>query len=136
MIQVGRNLLADLADAGVRIKFLIRDRDTKFSAAFDRLVADDCIRTVRTPIRAPRPNAFAERWVRTVRTECLDHSIVVSRAQAERALRRYVAHHNAERPHLGLGVDTPKPRATVVPVGAIGRRDALGGIIREDRRAA
>jgi transposase InsO family protein len=132
--QIGRNLLGDLGDTGARGKFLIRDCDTKFSACFDRLLADAGIRTVRTPVRSPRPNAFAERWVRTVRTECLDRLIIVSRAQAERALRRYVAHYNAERPHLGLGLDTPEPHFGVVPTGSICRKDILGGIIHEYRR--
>jgi transposase InsO family protein len=136
MLQVGRNLLGDAAEVGATVRFLIRDRDAKFAASFDRLLADSGIETVRTPIRAPRANAFAERWVRTVRGECLDHLIIVTRAQAERALRRYVGHYNAERPHLGLGLDTPHPRGEVPPVGTIGRRDVLGGIIHEYHRAA
>jgi transposase InsO family protein len=136
MLQVGRNLLGDLAEVGAKVRFLIRDRDAKFAGSFDRLLADAGIETVGSPIRAPRANAFAERWVRTVRGECLDQLIIVSRAQTERALRRYLRHYNAERPHLGLDLDTPQPRGQVLPVGTIGRRDVLGGIIHEYHRAA
>jgi len=87
---------------------LIRDRDAKFSGPFDEVFRTEGVTIVRTPIRAPRANAFAERWVRTVRTECLDWTLVRGREHLERVLRIYAEHYNAERPHRGLGLATPE----------------------------
>ncbi|HCP61108.1 MAG TPA: integrase, partial [Actinobacteria bacterium] len=90
------------------VRFLIRDRDAKFSGPFDEVFRTEGVTIVRTPIRAPRANAFAERWVRTVRTECLDWTLVRGRGHLERVLRIYAEHYNAERPHRGLGLATPE----------------------------
>ena len=95
--QQARNLGLDLSDKGVR--FLIRDRDTKYSGSFDELFRSEGIRVVRTPVRAPKANAIAERFVRTVRSECLDWLLILNRRHLERVLRLYVAHYNRERPH-------------------------------------
>ena len=84
--QVARNLVGDLADRSHDIKFLIRDRDTKFTAAFDEVFRSEGIRVIKTPIRSPLANAFAERWVRTVRTECLDWLLVLGHRHLERVL--------------------------------------------------
>ena len=88
--QVARNLLADLADAGMAMKFLIRDRDTKFTRAFDEVFRSEGLRIILTPVRSPRANAYAERWVRTVRTEALDWMLIVGRRHLERILAIYV----------------------------------------------
>jgi len=92
------------------------------------------VKVIVTPIRAPRANAFAERWVRTVRTECLDWTIVFGRRRLERIVRTYAAHYNGRRPHRGLGLATPQPRPDPDPraEGArVRRRDVLGGLIHE-----
>jgi transposase InsO family protein len=136
MTQIARNLTAEIRDAGSKVKFLVRDRDTKFCAPFDTILEDENIRTVRTPIQAPQANAFAERWERTVRTECTDHLIILSRAQLERTVRRYVRHYNEARPHRGINLDTPEPQPPADASAPIVRIDVLGGLIHEYRRAA
>jgi putative transposase len=113
---------------------LIRDRDSKFSGPFDEVLRTEGVRIVKTPIRAPMANAFAERWVRTVREECLDHVLVFGRRHLEAVLREYVAHFNARRPHRSLALVPPdwpgEARASPVP-SDVGRRDVLGGLIHE-----
>ena len=97
------------------------------------------VRAIETPIRAPRANAFAERWVRTARSECLDWLLVLGRRHLERVLRTYVAHYNAARPHRGLDLSTSDSRADSLPWsrGArVHRRDVLGGLIHEYELAA
>ena len=138
--QVARNLAGDLADQDRRFRFLIRDRDTKFTATFDDVFRSEGMRIIPTPVRAPRANAYAERWVRTVRTECLDHLLILGRGHAQNVLRTYVSHYNAPRPHRGLDLAQPdRPHAGAVIDGSlpdIERRDILGGLIHEYHRAA
>jgi putative transposase len=132
--QVARNLVGDLFDRGRSIKFLIRDRDTKFTANFDEVFASEGIRVIKTPVRSPRANAHAERWVRTVRTECLDWILVLGRRHLNAVLRQYVRHYNQRRPHRGLNLGVPVPSETTVatsPSFRINRRDVLGGLIHE-----
>jgi transposase InsO family protein len=102
-----RNLAIDgrLEDA----RFLIRDRDAKYSGPFDEVFRSEGVKIIQTPIRAPKANAFAERWVRTVRRECLDHVLILGRRHLQRTLRVFVAHYNAERPHRGLELARPSP---------------------------
>ena len=109
--QVARNFCADLEEAGRRVRFLIRDRDTKFTASFDEVFASIGAETILTPVRAPSANAFAERWVRTVREDCLDHLLVLSRRHLERVLAEYVEHYNRARPHRSLDLTPPQPSA-------------------------
>ena len=137
MLQQARNLAVDEQLENVR--FLIHDRDAKFADAFDEILRGDGVRVIRTPVRAPRANAVAERWVRTVRAECLDDLLVVGRRHLERILGEYLAHYNGERPHRALALAAPtrelqEPRGS--PPTMIRRRDVLGGLIHEYRAAA
>jgi len=92
---------------------------------------------IKTPIRAPKANAFAERWVRTARRECLDHLLILGRRHLEGAMREFVMHYNASRPHRGLELAVPEPSATeVTNTGAVRCRARLGGLIREYGREA
>jgi putative transposase len=107
--QQARNLLMDLADRTeqVKFKFLIRDRDAKFTDTFDAIFASESIRILRTPVRAPRANAFAERWIGTVRRELLDRMLILGRRHLETVLTGDVAHYNQHRPHRALGQAPP-----------------------------
>jgi transposase InsO family protein len=136
--QKARNLAIEERLSGVR--FLLRDRDAKFTGPFDAVLRTEGVRVIRTPIRSPRANAFAERFVGTVRRECLDHVLIYGRRHLERVLKAYVAHYLEERPHRGLrlavpaGKRAPQVRGTTRTM--VERRDVLGGLIHEYRRAA
>jgi len=91
------------------VRVVIDDRDAKFSASFDEVFRSEGARVIRTPIRAPNANAHAERWVRTVRNDCLDWLLIFGRRQLERVLRTYVDHYNRKRPHRGLDLEIPEP---------------------------
>jgi putative transposase len=133
--QQARNLGLDFPDHGVR--FLIRDRDSKYSGPFDEVFRSEGIRIVKTPVRAPKANAVAERFVRTVRAECLDWLLILNRRHLERVLRVYVHHYNHERPHRALELRPPEPQThTRSAAGEIRRRDRLGGLIHEYYKAA
>jgi transposase InsO family protein len=139
--QVARNLLMDLDEHVHRFRFLIRDRDAKFTSAFDAVFASAGVETVKIPPRAPRANAYAERWVRTVRAECLDWTLVWNRRHLQRVLTAYLEHYNTGRPHRGINLDVPMPAPTATvtalpAAGRIERVDVLGGLIHEYRRAA
>ena len=112
IVQVARNLTSDLEDAGRRFRFLIRDRDTKFTASFDEVFRASGIEAIRTPVRSPKANAFAERWVRTVREECLDHLLIYSRCHLETVLGTCVRHYNESRPHRGRQLAPRSPAVT------------------------
>jgi len=138
MLQQARNLLMNLDDRGQRPRLLIHDRDSKFSRAFDALFRNDGFRVIRTPVRAPNANAHVERWVGTVRRECLDRLLIVGRRQLEHVLRVYVRHYNRARPHRALDLKSPEP-STGSPAQAesnlqslrLRRLDLLGGLIHE-----
>ena len=134
--QQARNLGLDFAEQGVR--FLIRDRDSKYSGRFDEVFRSESIRVVKTPVRAPKANAIAERFVRTVRVECLDRLLILNRRHLEHVLRVYTDHYNRQRPHRTLRLAPPEPeeRCERSPAAAIQRRDRLGGLIHEYYRAA
>ena len=139
--QQARQLSWSLADRASPPRFLIHDRDSKFSGAFDEVFRSAGIEIVRTPIQAPRANAFAERFVGTVRRECLDWILVIGRRQLERVLHTYVDHDNSHRPLRGLGLVPPQPRPALrlaAPTDPlrIRRRDRLGGLIHEYSAAA
>ena len=123
----------DLGDRGKQFRFLIRDRDSTFTAAFDAVFTGADIRIVRTPARAPRANAIAERWIGTLRRECLDHMLITGPRHLAVVLREFVEHYNAHRPHRSLDQHPPAGR-TPLPSGATVRplrRDRLGGLPHE-----
>ena len=134
--QQARNLGLDFTDTGMR--FLIRDRDSKYSGPFDEVFRSEGIRIVKTPMRAPKANAIAERFVRTVRAECLDWLLILNRRHLEHVLRTYVEHYNRERPHRALDLRPPQPTIGSEPTACrpIHRRDRLGGLIHEYYQAA
>jgi transposase InsO family protein len=141
MAQQARNLLMDLDDRGQRLRLLIHDRDTKFSRAFDAIFQGEGMKVIRTPLQAPNANAHIERWVGSLRRECLDRLLIFSRRQLERVLCVYVRHYNEQRPHRALDLSAPNPRAIASTRGdpmptAVRRRDLLGGLIHEYEAAA
>jgi len=109
------------------VQFLVRDRDTKFTATFDNVFASIGAETILTPVRAPTANAFAERWVRTVREDGVDHVLVFSRRHLEMILGEYVAHYNRGRPHRGLDLTPPRPTRAASSAGTVHRRDLSAG---------
>jgi len=130
--QQARNLSMD--GQLEKVAFLSRDRDAKYTAAFDEVFISDGARVIKTPVRAPKANAFAERFVRTVRHEVLDLTLVVGERHLDRILRRYAPHYNTQRPHRGLDLRTPdgaceRPITRGVP--RVRRIDVLGGLIHE-----
>ena len=138
--QQARDLTWDLAEAGVHPTLLLRDRDAKFSSTFDAVFAAQGVRVVRTPVRTPQANAFAERWVGTVRRECLDWLLITGERHLRQVLRPYAAYYNAARPHRALGLrpplGDPAPCARSTGAGLVCRRDRLGGLLHEYARAA
>jgi putative transposase len=118
-----------------RARLLIRDRDAKFTAAFDAVLASEAVRVVLTPIRTPVANAYAERVVRTIRSECLDWILIRNEQHLRAVLAEYLDHYNHQRPHRGRALQPPDPPPRH-DVGRIERRDRLGGLIHEYHRAA
>ena len=141
VVQQARNLLLALEERGRCTRFLLRDRDTKFTRAFDDVFGSAGTRVLLTPVQAPTANAYAERWVATVRAECLDWLLVVGRDHLEQVLRVYVEHYNGHRPHRALGLQAPDRPAEPIVIdkdrpSRVCRRDLLGGLVHEYRRAA
>jgi putative transposase len=139
--QQARNLLLVLGEQGRRARFVLHDRDAKFCRSFDDVFRSDGAEVLLTPVQAPRANAYAERWVRTVRAECLDWLLVVGRGHLQQVLRVYVQHYDRHRPHRALMLRSPDPlvRLTILGEddrGAVRRRDLLGGLLHEYRQAA
>ena len=135
--QQARNLAMENELGDVR--FLIRDRDAKFTRSFDEVFRSEGACVVQTPVRAPKANAYAERFVRTVRSELLDLVIVVGRRHLISLLHDYEAHYNRHRPHRGIGLDPPEALdvgATTVPIEEIRRTRSVGGLITEYRGVA
>ena len=140
--QQALNLTMLLAGRARPIRFLVRDRDAKFTAGFDEVFRSERIRVIRTPVRAPRANAFAERFVGTIRPECLDRILIFTRSQLDAVLAEYVNHYNGHRPHRSLDKASPLPgspaSASTSPPDAtqLRRSDRLGGLIHEYKLAA
>jgi putative transposase len=128
--QQARNLCM-AGEPPTAVRFLIRDRDSKFTRSFDAVFGSEGARVILTPIRSPKANAYAERWVRTVRTEILDRILILSRRHLDRVLSRYTSHYNSHRPHRGIGLAPPQargPDSPPIPTGPIHRREVLPGI--------
>ncbi|MFA5788017.1 MAG: integrase core domain-containing protein [Actinomycetota bacterium] len=139
--QQARNFLMALEERSRSFRFLIRDRDTKFTSGFDGAFACEGVKIIRTPVQAPNANAVSERRVRSLRHECLDRILIVSRRQLESLLRVYVSHHNGHRPHRALQFQPPgasQPVVALDPVRCenVRRRDLLGGLLHEYWTAA
>jgi putative transposase len=133
--QQARNLLMDLDGKAETIKFLIRDRDTKFTAAFDAVFHAARIRILKSPVQAPRANAIMERWIGGCRRELLDRTLIWNQRHLLRVMREYETHHHEHRPHRSLGQAAPlKPLPdALVDLDAFRcrRRDLIGGVIHE-----
>jgi putative transposase len=139
--QQARNLLQVLGEQGQRLRFVLRDRDAKFASSFDDVFCAEGAEVLVTPVQAPNANAYAERWIRTVRAECLDWLLVLGRSHLAQVLRVYVTHYNTHRAHRALGLQPPEPavRPTltgVVQPPRVQRRDLLDGLVHEYRQAA
>ena len=140
--QLARNLASELEEAGCRFTHLIRDRDAKFTAAFDAVFASIGIRTLLTAPQAPRMNAYSERFVRTVRAECTDRMLIAGEQHLRAILADYISHYNTGRSHQGKGMglrapdDDPDVVVFPVPAARIQRRTRLAGLINEYRQAA
>jgi transposase InsO family protein len=133
----------DLEDAGCRARYLIRDRDGKFPARFDTILADAGIETVLSGVRMPRMNSIMERWVQTCRRELLDRTLIWSQPHLLHTLREFEHFYNGHRPHQGIANARPLhplPAALTAPdqnaTLHIRRRDRLGGVLHEYRHAA
>ncbi|GAA3692686.1 hypothetical protein GCM10022224_067860 [Nonomuraea antimicrobica] len=136
--QQARNLLMNLGERINSFRFLIRDRDAKFIAAFDEVFTAETIAVVKTPPQTPRANSYAERWVRTVRAECIDRILICDERHLRSVLDEYVKHYNGHRPHQSRQQRPPDhdDRIVVPMEGRIKRRGVLSGAINEYHRAA
>jgi transposase InsO family protein len=141
--QAARNLAMDLEDAGRTARYVIRDRDGKFPALFDAILADVGVKTVLSGVQTPRMNSIMERWIQSCRHELLDRTLIWNQAHLLRALHEYERHHNSHRPHRGISNARPMrplPEPITDPDTItrldIRRRDRLGGVLHEYERAA
>ena len=136
--QQARNLLMDLGERAGRFRFLIRDRDSKFTPVFDDVLAGTGVRVIKTPVRSPRANSFAERYVGTLRRECLDHLLIHRERHLRRVLAEYARHYNEHRPHQSREQRPPlhEPGQPVDVTARITRRQVVHGLINEYHRAA
>jgi hypothetical protein len=139
--QQARNLLSTLDEQEQRPLFLVRDRDGKFTYAFDEVFRSESVRVIRAPVAAPKAKAHTERWVGSARRECLDPLLIVSRKHLERVLREYVEHYNTHRPHRALAQRPPLAKPPPSPPRGddllrLRRRDRLGGLLHEYELAA
>src|SRR5262245_49865980 len=138
--QQARNLLMHLDDEDVRPRFLVRDRDNKFTREFEEVFRSEGIRVIKAPVRAPQARAHAERWVGSARRECLDRLLILGRRHLQHGLAVYVAHYNGHRSHRSGGQRAPlatptasdaRPITDVIDLDRVRRRDLLGGLIHE-----
>jgi putative transposase len=137
--QQARNLIMDLDEQAHRVRFMIRDRGSNFTTAFDAVLADAGIRTVLCNVRTPRMNAIAERWIGGCRRELLDRALVWNQAHLRQILRQYEAHHNQHRPHRslkGAAPLKPLPEPVNLEQYRVRRQARVGGLINEYRLVA
>ena len=136
--QQARNLLMDLSEHAGQFKFLIRDRDSKFTAVFDEVFASNGVHIIKTPVRSPRANSFAERYVGTLRRECLDHLLIYGERHLWQVLAEYSRHYNEHRPHQSREQRPPlhEPGQVLDVTARIKRRQVVHGLISEYSRAA
>ena len=136
--QQARNLFMNLGERAGHFKFLIRDRDSKFTCAFDEVLAGNGMRIIKTPVRSPRANSFAERYVGTLRRECLDHLLIYGARHLRQILVEYARHYNDHRPH-SHGDQRPPLHELGRPIDVtarIKRRQTVQGLISEYRRGS
>jgi putative transposase len=124
--QQARQMVWQIAEDDTRIRFLLRDNDSKFITSFDTVFASQHIEVIRTPYQAPNANAYAERWVRSVREECLDKLLILNQAHLRRVLRDYIDYYNTARPHQGIEQQIPVPRPSAQQQGNVRCRTVLG----------
>jgi putative transposase len=135
--QCARQLTWTISERAEPFRFLIRDRDRTFTKAFDEVFRSEAIQVLRTPVRAPQANAVAERFIRTIRTECLDRLLILDQRHLERVLSVFLDHYNGHRPHRALSLTSPNRarRPAAATAGLTGhrvlRRDRLGGVVHE-----
>jgi putative transposase len=140
--QQARNLSMDLCERSRPVRFLLRDRDTKFTSSFDEVFRTEGLGIIQTPVRSPRANAFAERFVGTVRRECLDRILILGRRHLEQVLTEYLAHYNEHRPHRSLDQQAPlnlgvaSDPIDIPDFRQLRRREVLGGLVHEYRLVA
>jgi putative transposase len=141
--QAVRNLAMDLEDVGCTMRYVIRDRDGKFPALFDAILADAGVKTVLSGVRMPRMNSIMERWIQSCRNELLDRTLILNQAHLLRALHEYERHHNSHRPHRGISnarplhpLPEPITDSDTITRLDVRRRDRLGGVLHEYERAA
>jgi putative transposase len=133
--QQARQVVWELAESKAAIRFLIRDRDSKFTKTFDTVFQSEGTHIIQTPFQAPNANAFAERWVRTVREECLDQILILNEPHLRRVLKTYDDYYNMQRPHQGIQQQSPIPRTPQNTSGKVRNRKVLGGIINDYYRS-
>lgn len=127
----------DLEERAASVKFLIRDRAGQFTSSFDAVFTAEGIRILRSPSQAPRANSYAERFVGTLRRECLDHLLILGERHLRKVLAEFARHYNDHRPHQSLQQEPPRQAGRAADITArIERKQVLGGLINEYRRAA
>jgi transposase InsO family protein len=139
LTRQARNLIMDLDDAGRRFQFPIRDRDTKFTLAFDTVFTAADVSIIKTPMRAPRANAIAERFIGSIRRELLDRILIIHQRHATAVPREYECHYNNHRPQRALGQAAalrPLPHRTTPEIHNVRRCDRLDGLIHEYQQVA
>ncbi len=134
--QQARQLIWKLEEMKRTFRFIIHDRDTKFTRSFDNVFRSAGMKIVRTPFRTPQANGYAERWIRSIRQECLDHILIFNEHHLYTVLKEYVGFYNASRPHQGIDQRTPIPIDNTNMKGSIERREVLGGMINDYYRSA